>query len=314
MNNVGPKIIALLNGSTTPEQICTQMKMCTASTDAVIDADEVDRHNAEGHSWKATTENQFFGKTIKDIKPLMGLKMGNIDAPIIKHDLIEDSAIPDTFDARTAFKDCIHPIRNQGKCGSCWAVSASEVLSDRFCIHSQGKVNAVLSAEDLVSCDSGDNGCNGGMLPHAWEYMKDTGLVTDKCFPYTAEAGQVEKCVTSCKDGETFTKYKAASYGRLGSVADMKKEIMTNGPIQAGFMVYKSFMSYKSGVYTKKWYEFIPLGAHAIKIVGWGTENGTAYWLVANSWGTTWGEDGFFKIKQGSCMIESQPYAGIPQV
>ena len=91
---------------------------------------------------------------------------------------------------------------------------------------------------------------------------------------------------------------------------------MTNGPIQVAFMVYKSFMSYKSGVYAKKWNEFIPEGGHAVKIIGWGTEDGSDYWLVANSWGPTWGLDGFFKIKRGvnECSIEKEgpPYAGMP--
>jgi len=77
-------------------------------------------------------------------------------------------------------------------------------------------------------------------------------------------------------------------------------------------------MSYKSGVYTKHFWELLPEGGHAVKIVGWGTDSGTAYWLVANSWGTTWGLDGFFKIKRGTneCGIEQSgpPYAGLPAV
>ena len=62
-------------------------------------------------------------------------------------------------------------------------------------------------------------------------------------------------------------------------------------------MVYDSFMNYKGGIYQKEWYEFFPLGGHAVKMIGYGVENGTKYWLYANSWGTSWGEKGFFKIK-----------------
>ena len=75
-------------------------------------------------------------------------------------------------------------------------------------------------------------------------------------------------------------------------------------------------MSYKSGVYKKKWYEMIPEGGHAVRIVGFGTENNQDYWLVANSWGTDWGLDGYFKIARGTneCGIEQlgPPYAGLP--
>jgi len=81
------------------------------------------------------------------------------------------------------------------------------------------------------------------------------------------------------------------------------------------FKVYKSFMSYKTGVYSKHWYELLPEGGHAVKIVGWGTESGTDYWLVANSWNTNWGDEGLFKIKRGSdeCGMETMgpPYAGL---
>ena len=73
-------------------------------------------------------------------------------------------------------------------------------------------------------------------------------------------------------------------------------------------------MSYKTGVYQKHWYEFLPEGGHAVKLVGWGTEDGTDYWLVANSWNTTWGMQGFFYIARGvnECGIEDGSVAGMP--
>merc|ERR1719284_2089657 len=172
----------------------------------------------------------------------------------------------------------------------------------------------------MVSCDQGDMGCSGGFLPKAWDYLKSTGIVPDACFPYAAGNGTAPSCPNKCSDSESWqqSKVKAKSVYAINGVANMQKEIMTNGPIQVAFMVYKSFMSYKSGVYTKKPFEFVPEGGHAVKIVGWGTESGTDYWLVANSWGTTkWGSlGGFFKIKRGTneCGIETQgpPYAGLP--
>merc|ERR1712072_1654757 len=92
---------------------------------------------------------------------------------------------------------------------------------------------------------------------------------------------------------------KAKSSYAINGVANMQKEIMTNGPIQVAFKVYKSFMSYKSGIYSKHFWELLPEGGHAVKLVGYGTEGGTDYWIVANSWNTIWGEDGFFRIKKG---------------
>lgn len=100
--------------------------------------------------------------------------------------------LPDHFDARKTFGACSHPIRNQAKCGSCWAFGAAEVLSDNLCALSGQSEDEVLSPQDLVSCDKNDSGCGGGMLPFAWLFIQKEGLVTDSCMPYTAGAGTVE--------------------------------------------------------------------------------------------------------------------------
>lgn len=276
--------------------------------------------NAESGSWKAGVNSFFEGMSFKDARVLLGTTASHM--PLLgatrdqkEYDTI--TSVPTDFDAREQWGSLIHPIRDQQQCGSCWAFSASEVLSDRFAI-ATNKSSPVLSVEDMVSCDSGDMGCSGGQLPNAWKYLTNTGVVTDNCFPYSAGGGSAPSCATKCSDGESWTKYKAKTSYAINGVENMQKEIMTNGPIQVAFKVYKSFMSYKSGVYAKKWYELVPEGGHAVKIVGWGTESGTDYWLVANSWNTSWGEDGFFKIKRGSdeCGMETMgpPYAGTVSV
>lgn len=89
---------------------------------------------------------------------------------------------------------------------------------------------------------------------------------------------------------------------------------MTHGPVEAAFTVYEDFLTYKSGVYHHT--SGRALGGHAIKVVGWGVEDGVAYWKVANSWNEDWGDNGFFKIKRGNneCGIEGQMVAGIPKL
>lgn len=91
------------------------------------------------------------------------------------------------------------------------------------------------------------------------------------------------------------------------------QEIYKNGPVEAAFMVYEDFVTYKSGVYHHV--SGSMLGGHAIKILGWGVENGVKYWLVANSWNTSWGDNGYFKILRGSdeCGIEDRVSAGVPK-
>jgi len=265
--------------------------------------------------------------TYDDVRGLMGTSLSHISEHLDETlddahyaALVADAAIPSNFSAVENWPGLVKPIRDQAQCGSCWAFSAAEVLSDRLAIVKKDATTPVLSPEDLVSCDKSDNGCGGGRLPSAWSYLKSTGIVTDKCFPYGAGTGTAPACSNKCADGSTWasSKVKAASSYAIKGVANMQKEIMTNGPVQVAFKVYKSFMSYKSGVYQKHWWELLPEGGHAVKIVGWGTESGTDYWLVANSWNTTWGLKGYFKIKRGSnqCGIEKMgpPYAGMPAV
>jgi cathepsin B len=81
--------------------------------------------------------------------------------------------------------------------------------------------------------------------------------------------------------------------------------------METGFNVYADFMSYKAGIYVHT--SGALEGGHAVKVLGWGTENGANYWLCANSWGPNWGEKGFFRIKQGQCGIDSDLYACDPK-
>jgi len=288
---------------------------------SINDQDLIDQYNSmNGASWVAGRNAFFDGMTFDDARPLMGTGPEDISEHL--QSTLPDSVYaamsdpPADFDSRSQWSGLIHPVRNQMRCGSCWAFSAAEVLSDRVAIATK-KASPSLSPEDMVSCDKTDMGCKGGTLPNAWSYLKNTGIVTDKCMPYAAGNGTAPACPTKCVSAsDSFTRQKASSAYAINGVANMQKEIMTNGPIQVAFLVYKSFMSYKSGVYSKHFWELLPEGGHAVKVVGWGTESGTDYWLVANSWDTTWGLDGFFKIKRGTneCKLETQgpPYAGMP--
>lgn len=292
----------------------------------VNDPEHIKRLNSvDGSTWSAAANEFFNDLTFDDARIVLGTDLGHISNHL--HEVLADSvyaeiandSIPSSFDSTTQWAGLIHPIRNQERCGSCWAFSASEVLSDRFAIATK-KPSPVLSPEDMVSCDTHDMGCSGGQLPNAWKYLQDTGIVTDKCFPYEAGSGKAPSCPNKCEDAENWSqsKVKASSAYAINGVTNMQKEIMTNGPIQVAFKVYKSFMSYKTGVYQKHWYEVVPEGGHAVKIVGWGTDNAVDYWKVANSWDTTWGEDGYFRILRGKdqCGMETlgPPYAGMPLV
>ncbi|MGJ2421404.1 C1 family peptidase, partial [Salmonella enterica subsp. enterica serovar Paratyphi A] len=250
--------------------------------------------------------------------------------------------VPESFDAREEWPHCptVSEIRDQGSCGSCWAVGAVSVMSDRACIHSNGTANFRYSTEDMISCcGSCGFGCDGGWLEPSFSFWQKTGVVSggrynskEGCRPYTiAECehhiegerppcGDIEptpSCTEVCIEeyGLGYPEDKqhgAEVYSFYLQEEEMQYDIMTNGPVEAAFSVYEDFLTYKSGVY--RHIEGASLGGHAIRIIGWGVENNDPYWLVANSWNYDWGDKGLFKILRGSneCGIEDIVVAGTP--
>ncbi|KAH7819928.1 putative cathepsin B5 cysteine protease [Monocercomonoides exilis] len=215
--------------------------------------------------------------------------------------------LPSTFDSREKWPHKIHPIRDQKKCGSCWAFALTEVLSDRFDI--VGCSKGVLSPQDLVSCDELDMGCNGGRFETSWKWAIEKGITTEECMPYTSGCGLTGSCSSKCKNGSVVIRHKADSYRQLHG-SEIQEAIFTKGPVEFGMAVYIDFMFYRSGVY----HHVVPLkmGYHAVKCIGWGVENNKPYWLCANSWGKGWGDRGFFKLLRGKneCSVEGNAFEG----
>jgi len=302
--------------------------------------------NNAGSTW--TAGRNFHPATSHNyLRTLMGVHpSAHLFLPKIR-DVIKGSNpdIPDTFDPRTTWPDCptIKEIRDQGGCGSCWAFGAVTAMSDRICIHSKGEQHAHVSAENLLSCCySCGFGCNGGFPGAAWSYWSRKGLVSggnygssQGCQPYEIEACEhhvngtrppcaegisTPKCHRNCENPnydvnyEQDKSYGQKSYSIKNDVKQIQVELMTNGPAEAAFTVFEDFVNYKSGVYQHV--SGKALGGHAIRLLGWGEENGTPYWLVANSWNYDWGDNGTFKILRGSdhCGIESGVVAGLPKL
>ncbi|KAK9694078.1 Papain family cysteine protease [Popillia japonica] len=254
--------------------------------------------------------------------------------PQLEHSLF-DVPIPDNFDSRDEWPHCptIREIRDQGSCGSCWAFGAVEAMSDRVCIHSNATVHFRFSADDLVSCCyTCGMGCNGGFPGAAWSYWVRKGLVSggrfgsnQGCRPYeiapcehhvngtrpacSGDDNKTPKCHKECESSYPIPykqdlHYGKKSYSLRNNVAQIQTEIMINGPVEGAFTVYEDLLHYKTGVYQHV--KGAELGGHAIRILGWGVEDNTPYWLIANSWNSDWGDNGFFKILRGQdhCGIE----------
>ncbi len=261
-------------------------------------------------------DNPFKDYSLDQLKRVFGVELPSDKEPSLLAMPVawgNFKSLPANYNTKAQYPNCNLPIRHQGNCGSCWAFAATGVLADRFCIQSGGKYKMHLSPQFMVSCDKGDGACKGGLPQNSWQFLQYTGVVTENCFPYQSANGYIPQCPywqVQCSDGTNFYKFKAKSSYRYQSIEQALNNIMTNGPIETGFQVYQDFTQYKGGIYVQR--SSVRVGGHAVKIVGWGNQSGINYWVVENSYGPTWGENGYFRIKMGECEFERELIGGDP--
>ncbi|XP_050424198.1 cathepsin B-like cysteine proteinase 4 [Adelges cooleyi] len=238
------------------------------------------------------------------------------------------------FDARNHWFECesISHIWNQGNCAADWAIAVTSAINDRICIASKTKIKALYSPQKLLSCchNCGD-GCKGGYSYSAWQYWTKRGIVTggefgssEGCQPWKIEPcdhnqtnqtsicgkflSETPQCDLHCSNknytipfNQDIVKGKRV---RKSCSCQVRREIRRRGPVTATMRVYEDFLTYKKGIYQHVTGKYV--GLLTVKIIGWGIYRGVPYWLAANSWGTSWGENGFFKIirNENECLIE----------
>ncbi|UMM33355.1 hypothetical protein L5515_006871 [Caenorhabditis briggsae] len=253
------------------------------------------------------------------------------------------------FDARERWPECssIPIINDISDCKSSWAFSAAESMSDRLCINSGGMINTVLSAEELLSCCTGvfscGEGCAGGNVFKAWQYWQKHGLPTGGsyesqfgCKPYSIapcdtvignitfpgclnSTVQTPSCEKRCKSGYPVELDKDRHYGVSvdqlpNRQIEIQSDVMLNGPISATMEVYDDFLQYTTGIYVHLTGN--KQGHLSVRILGWGMYEGVPYWLLANSWGKQWGENGTFRVLRGvnECGLEANCVSGMPRL
>lgn len=185
---------------------------------------------------------------------------------------------------------CVTPVKNQGSCGSCWAFATTAGLESQVMIGTEG-MPIDLSEQILVSC-SGAGTCSGGSPTSASNYIRDVGLPLESCFMYTASNNL---CSNACPNWQENT-YSIKGWHRASTAAitadDIRNALYAYGPIIATMYVYNDFFSYRSGVYSYTTGSYA--GAHAVLVVGY--DDTQQAFIVKNSWGSGWGEAGFFMI------------------
>lgn len=198
-------------------------------------------------------------------------------------------------------------MKDQGQCGSCWSFSTTGSLEGAFAVKT-GKLVS-LSEQQFVDCAGkyGNQGCNGGLMDNAFQYAEKNAICTEESYPYLAKQ---ETCTASSCDvglaSGAVTGYKDVAPEDLDALAEAVSQQPVSIAIEAD---QQAFKLYKSGVLTATCGTKLD---HGVLAVGYGMLDGTDYWKVKNSWGPSWGMDGYILLEKsknsaGECGIKMQP-------
>ena len=213
----------------------------------------------------------------------------------------EEAGLPKSVDWRT--KGVVTPVKNQGQCGSCWTFSATGSMEGQYALKT-GKLLS-FSESQIVDCDETDAGCGGGFIDDAFKYIITNGIENEKSYPYVPLD---ENCTYSKANVvahfRNYTDVKGGETGLKGAVAKIGPVSVAIDASAANFQLYKEGVYYNSAC-SQNYLD------HAVLVVGYGTtHNGTDYWIVKNSWGKSWGNNGYILMsrnRNNNCGIATEP-------
>jgi hypothetical protein len=271
--------------------------------------DFIVKHNEEGDSTFTLGHNQFSHMTFEEFKgQFLNLNMRPQWSMTKKFQNLRYAtegrrslAGADEFD--WVSKGAVTPIKNQGQCGSCYSLSAIGALEGAYAIKT-GDLKS-FSEQNVVDCDSKDMGCNGGDPFQVYDYIASQGGACEETsYPYAGVQGQCEQC--------TVVPGSAPStYVQVRPNEDAMMDAVNTNPVSVAIAVSRQLQMYQSGVFNGMCAAQLN---HGVLTVGYGSDStGGDYWKVKNSWGTTWGEDGYFLFSResdkASCgMLEHASY------
>lgn len=231
------------------------------------------------------------------------------ELPFVKA-VIPDVDLPIEFDWRN--KGAVTPVKNQGLCGSCWAFSVTGNVEGQYAIK-HGKL-LEFSEQELVDCDKVDEGCNGGLMDNAYRVIEKLGgLESESDYPYE---GSDDTCHFDVNRVEVQL---TGAVNISHNETDMAKWLMANGPISIAINA-NAMQFYMGGVSHPFKVLCNPNNLdHGVVIVGYGVHtyklfNKTMpYWIVKNSWGQSWGEQGYYRVYRGdgTCGVNQTPSSAL---
>ncbi|MFA5033868.1 MAG: C1 family peptidase [bacterium] len=237
----------------------------------------------KGAGWVAG-ENQFSKMTSEERKSYLGTLTSNEQIP--EKEVKQVKTLPAYFNWKNKNGvNWMSPVKDQKSCGSCWAFSAVGVVEALINIgENNPTLNYDLSEQTLVTC-SGAGSCGGGYVDKALSFIQSTGLPLESCDPYTAADDGCSRCADWASQVKKISGYKSVSGANI-------KTVLLENPLSVTMQVYEDFWYYSGGIYSYQYGG--AAGQHAVVVIGWDDAN--SCWIAKNSWGTGWGEGGFFRI------------------
>jgi C1A family cysteine protease len=207
----------------------------------------------------------------------------------------------DAFDWRNKDgKNWVTPVRSQGSCGSCWAFSAIGAVESAVLIYTN-EIDIDLSEQHLISSCCSAGSCSGGWTDWALDYVRDTGIPDEDCFPYKASNSGCDPCADWQTRAWQITDYVYVEPTK----DDFQSALQQYGPMSVVLTVPDDWYYYRAGVYTPV--ANVGWANHAVLLVGWDDSDGC--WIIKNSWGQGWGESGYARVKYGDLEKYNYAYA-----
>jgi len=255
--------------------------------------DRIRAHNAAGKS-HTLAMNKFGDLTNEEFRGMYNT-FQNIDRSYIRSRNFANLStvgLPNSVDWNAAGK--VTPVKDQGQCGSCWAFSTTGSVEAAYAIAANAAPIS-LSEQELVDCSSaqGNNGCNGGLMDDAFQFIiSNNGICTESSYPYVA--AQNPSCNTGCTSAVTISGFQDVTPSNEDALQAAVAGQAVSVAVDAGGY---DWQFYSSGVLTDACGTELD---HGVLAAGYGTLNGTPYWYVKNSWGSSWGQGGYILLQRGS--------------
>ncbi|CAH1276333.1 unnamed protein product [Diabrotica balteata] len=264
----------------------------------------IEEHNIRYHNGEVKYSlgiNQFADLTAEEFISRITNPISNT-LPASNSDVEITGDVPDEIDWRE--KGAVIGVKNQLEgCKSSWAFTATGVIEGQIAIHN--KQNISLSEQQLIDCSTEyhyNRGCRDGNSDYALLFIHDHGICSESDYPYTATEG-------SCQNCSLVLETVAYPTSVLENEISLKQIVGTVGPVAVALSVNENWQLYKGGIFDDSTCTGYAINYWSLA-VGYGTDNGTDYWIVRNSLGESWGEDGYIRMIRGKkvCNINQQPW------